>query len=187
MSTNSNPELENLKTQVAKVYGGRISTTNDFSELAEAIKAKTGQMVSDSTLKRIWGYVNYTPQPHTTTLNIIAQYAGYGSYREFCNSMNLSSSFFACDKIVTAELTPGDKILLGWAPDREVIIEFNGGLSFTVIDGGTSKLENGDRLEADEFLKGVPMFFGKVQRGSTELPAYVAGKAMGIIKLEMVC
>jgi len=186
MSTNTKPEIEDLKQEVANVYGGRISTTNDFSELSEAIKKKTGQLISDSTLKRIWGYVNYNPQPHTSTLNIIAQYAGHNSFRDFCNSRQISSSFFVCDRIVASELECGDKVLLGWSPDREVILEFLGDIQFKVVDGSTSKLQSGDIVETSEFLKGFPLFFGKVMRGQDVLPAYVAGKSLGLNKLEKI-
>lgn len=186
MLTDKNQEIDDLKKEISKIYGGRISTTNDFIELADAIKEKTGQPISDSTLKRLWGYVNYNPQPHTATLNVIAQYIGFRTFREFCNSRQISSAFFTCDRIEVKELAPEDLIILGWSPDREVMLKYLGNLQFTVTDGGTSKLEAGDVLEASEFLKGVPMFFGKVVRDGKELPAYVAGKAMGISKLEMV-
>jgi len=186
MSTNNNPELELLKQEVSRIYGGKISTSNDFAELSESISASIGQMISDSTLKRIWGYVNYNPQPHTTTLNLLAKYVGHSSFREFCNANRISSAFFSCNRIDTADLEKGDKILLGWNPDREVILQYQGDLKFTVIDAGTSKLQEGDIVESSEFLNSVPCFFGKVIRGDQTLPAYVAGKSMGLSKLEMV-
>lgn len=186
MSTNTFFELETLRESVAKKFGGRLSTANDFGELSGVIFEATGHLISESTLKRVWGYVNYTPQARTTTLDILAKYAGHESFRTFCLELQKNSAFFACDKIIAADLTEGDCISIGWAPDREIIIKYLGLSRFQVNDGGKSKLQKGDIIEATEFLKGVPMFFARVLRGNEELPAYVAGKAGGLTKLELI-
>ncbi len=58
-------------------------TTYDFEKLSEAIEEATGVMLSVTTLKRLWGKLKYTNMPATTTLNTLAQYAGYADWREF--------------------------------------------------------------------------------------------------------
>lgn len=58
-------------------------TTYDFEKLSEAIEEVTGVMLSVTTLKRLWGKLKYTNMPATTTLNTLAQFAGYADWREF--------------------------------------------------------------------------------------------------------
>jgi hypothetical protein len=55
----------------------------DFLELSRKIFDRTGIALSHVTLKRIWGKVRYESLPHTSTLNTIVQFLGYGNWREF--------------------------------------------------------------------------------------------------------
>ena len=55
----------------------------DFEALSERILEETGQMISATTLKRIWGRVAYTSQPSQHSLNTLALFLGYSSWREF--------------------------------------------------------------------------------------------------------
>lgn len=55
----------------------------DFEELSERIFEQTKVSLSSSTLKRIWGKVKYDSSPNLATLNALAQFAGYESWRAF--------------------------------------------------------------------------------------------------------
>jgi hypothetical protein len=52
-------------------------TTYDFEKLSEAIFDRTQVRLSVTTLKRIWGRLKYDSAPTLTTLNTLAQFAGY--------------------------------------------------------------------------------------------------------------
>jgi hypothetical protein len=58
-------------------------TSYDFEKLSAAIEEATGVILSVTTLKRLWGKLKYTNMPATTTLNTLAQFAGYADWREF--------------------------------------------------------------------------------------------------------
>lgn len=58
-------------------------TNEDFEDLSEKVFVRTSVRLSVSTLKRIWGKVRYESSPTTATLNALARYAGFGSWREF--------------------------------------------------------------------------------------------------------
>ncbi|HEX3934825.1 MAG TPA: hypothetical protein VHW43_09110, partial [Puia sp.] len=58
-------------------------TKEDFDELSDRIFEKTTVRLSVSTLKRIWGKVKYDHSPTTATLNALARYAGFESWRDF--------------------------------------------------------------------------------------------------------
>ena len=51
------PETNYLMTLVEKEFHKAVKATSDFDNLAFEIEDKTGEHISVSTLKRIWGYV----------------------------------------------------------------------------------------------------------------------------------
>jgi hypothetical protein len=55
----------------------------DFEKLSERIFEETKVMLSNSTLKRIWGRVRYDSSPNRATLNSLAQFLGYANWLEF--------------------------------------------------------------------------------------------------------
>src|SRR6218665_4129146 len=55
----------------------------DFEKLSDAIHERTTVRLSVTTLKRIWGKLKYDSAPTLTTLNTLAQFAGYSDWRNF--------------------------------------------------------------------------------------------------------
>lgn len=83
---NNEIDVERCKRliEVSLAWGDAVSWTNeDFAELSDRIFAKTSVRLSVSTLKRIWGKVKYDHSPTTATLNVLARYAGFDSWRDF--------------------------------------------------------------------------------------------------------
>lgn len=56
---------------------------SDFMDLSEKIFEKTGVMLSNTTLKRLWGKLKYDSLPTSHTLNVLAQYLDYENWRAF--------------------------------------------------------------------------------------------------------
>lgn len=57
--------------------------SSDFENLNQLILDKTGVSLSVSTLRRIWGRVEYNHLPSVTTLNTLAKFAGFEDWRNF--------------------------------------------------------------------------------------------------------
>jgi hypothetical protein len=57
--------------------------SKDFENLNLLILAKTKVSLSASTLRRVWGRVEYNHLPSTTTLDTLAQFAGFENWRTF--------------------------------------------------------------------------------------------------------
>jgi hypothetical protein len=55
----------------------------DFETLGERVFEETRVVLSVSTLKRVWGKVRYDSLPSATTLNTLAAFLGYTSWRDF--------------------------------------------------------------------------------------------------------
>ncbi|MCB0648236.1 MAG: hypothetical protein KDC49_16315 [Saprospiraceae bacterium] len=58
----------------------------DFENLSQKIFEVTEVSLSSSTLKRIWGKVQYSSSPNITTLNALAQFLGYEHWRAFTSN-----------------------------------------------------------------------------------------------------
>ena len=183
MSMNNSVELEFLKDEICRVYGKPVKSPSDFEGLAAAVETTVAQPVSLSTLKRLWGYVSYDSEPRNSTLDILSRYVGREDFRTLCIELQQTSSFFEADKIMTSALEEGAVLELGWMPDRIVKIEYQGSDRFVVRESLNSKLKVGDIVESAQFIKGQPLFLGKVIRDGKPLQPYVAGKSMGLTRL----
>lgn len=74
-----------------KLDWGAVETWSgtDFENLQQRILDETGVSLSASTLRRIWGRVDYQHLPSGTTLNTLAQFAGYADWRQFVRSQSM--------------------------------------------------------------------------------------------------
>ena len=191
MGTPFIPELGELLHQVEEKFGHRLSTTTDYELLSFVIEREIGELISASTLKRLWGYVSYSSTPRIATMDTLSRYLGHKDFKVFCKVLRDSgavvSSFFTSKTIETASLKEGSSLLLGWAPNRLVEIRFIGGTTFEVVSVENAKLRPGDRFEASEFILGAPLFISSVRRSDgTQTPPYVAAKAEGLNVLEVL-
>ena len=78
--------IELLKQQIEEKVAWGSSTQwahQDFNELSERIWEDTQTKLSVTTLKRLWGKVDYQSQPTANTLNALARFAGYDHWRDF--------------------------------------------------------------------------------------------------------
>src|SRR5258708_26149981 len=57
--------------------------SKDFESLNELIFEKTKVSLSASTLRRVWGRVEYKHLPSGTTLDTLSRFAGFESWRAF--------------------------------------------------------------------------------------------------------
>ncbi len=61
-------------------------TNRDFAELGERVFAETGVHLSHTTLKRLWGKIEYNSSPHPDTLEALAVFAGFENWRSLKRS-----------------------------------------------------------------------------------------------------
>ena len=66
--------------------------TQDFEELSIRMQDSTGRVISTTTLKRIWGHVVYESKPSRHSLDTLAAFVGYDSWRKFTSSLATTTS-----------------------------------------------------------------------------------------------
>lgn len=191
MAKKNIPELAYLLTEVEKKYGRRIATTTDFESLSVVIEHQINELISSSTLKRLWGYVSLNPTPRLATLDLLSRFVGYKDFKDFCNGLKESkaftSTFFSSKCQTVAELKSGACVTLGWAPNRLVTLDYLGNFLFEVKTSENSQLKPGDRFEMSEIIVGFPLYISRILRDGKYTPSYVAGQLDGInlLKVEL--
>lgn len=188
MPANQIPEIALLLEEVERKYGRKVNTSTDFESLSVVIEREIGEYISSSTLKRLWGYVTLKPTPRISTLDVLCRFIGYPSFAEYREALKhlgaVSSAFFTTPYISSADLKPGDNVLIGWPPNRLVTLQYDGDDTYTVVKAENSKLQVGDRFRASQFLLGYPLYIDRVQRPDGTTPSYVAGKNGGLNRVE---
>ena len=183
------PELAFLLEEVEKKYGRRIATTTDFESLSVVIEHQIGELLSSSTLKRLWGYVSLNPTPRVATLDILSRFVGQKNFKAFCESLKNSkafvSTFFTAKYQTVAELASGVSVTVGWAPNRLVRLNYLGDFQFEVVSSENSQLLQGDRFELSEIIVGYPLYISRILRDGEYTPSYVAGQQGGINLLKV--
>lgn len=92
-----------LKDKIEKAMGHAMLTPRDFESLSRHIKERTGECVSPSTLKRIWGYMKDGGEPRPSTLNVLAQYLGYSDISQLACDSGETSSIMIQNNSVNAD------------------------------------------------------------------------------------
>jgi len=69
--------------EVEKKYGGKIATSSDCKYLSLEINDTINELISDSTLRRFFGFLQTSSKPSTVTLNILSKYIGFEDWKDF--------------------------------------------------------------------------------------------------------
>ena len=80
-----------LRQKIEEKVGRQMYTPKDFELLSTCILNELHENVSPSTLKRMWGYVPTSSMPRESTLDILAQFLGYGNWQAYCDKASTPS------------------------------------------------------------------------------------------------
>lgn len=174
-------------------YGRKEIYSADCELIANAInKGYSGPVVSTSTIKRLLGFVGTpetAPTPRANTLDIIAKWLDYDSYKSLLASIGKSddsSEFTSLHCIEVASLEEGCQIHLRYEPSRMIMMTYLGDGQFVVNEAKNSKLMQGDRLQITHIVLGQEMLVREVVRDGRSLGGYRAGKNGGLTSIEII-
>ena len=80
--------IERLKASAEQKVGRQMHTPKDFDYLRDCIYEECHEMVSLSTLKRLWGYDRYEGTPRVSSLTPIARYVGFRDWDDFLHDQS---------------------------------------------------------------------------------------------------
>ena len=128
------PQIFLLRKAVEQAIDFPLSTHGDFLRLSAGIEFTLREHMSESTLERLWGYsTRHYDTVSVRTLNVLARFVGYQSWEEFhtiAERTGSESELFIDSSICSADLNIGDKLRIGWPPDRICIIRYLGDNNF---------------------------------------------------------
>lgn len=174
-----------LTAAIEASVGRRIRTPRDFAFLRQSIFARLGIYISESTLKRVWGYIS-GGETRPYTLDVLSSFLGYGSWEEFIGVSEQSggappSSFVLSRHLcVDRELRPGARVLLVWQPGRKCLISYLGDNSFKVVESENTRLRPDDTFSCAFIIEGEPLYLDNLRQGARPPVSYVCGRISGV-------
>lgn len=174
--------IKQLILHIENIVGRKILSPRDFDFLVRQLEGFTGERISISTLKRIWGYTQTNCGFSQHSLDLLARMAGYTCWNTFCDDKSEipTSQFFINQKVFSYALEVGEKMKLTWMPDRVVHIEYQGNNKFVVLTSQNSKLQAGDIFHCEQFMESEPLVMTHLIREGMPPCDYICGKQGGI-------
>lgn len=188
-----NKKIEMLIKEVEEKMGKKLVSPNDFKELIDCIynqKTHPNDMLSTSTIKRLWGYVDNNHAYRFYTMSVLARFVGYKDWADFCDKLEqrgeTDSDFITAQQIKVEDLSEGDIIEIGWMPNRRCVLCYLGDDTFRVESVENSKLATGDTFKAVLFCLGTPLYVSSLCCQAGEGLSYVAGEKHGLTLLRLL-
>ena len=187
------PQIQALRQQVETCFGKRLAVHADFVALSAKIVSLQREHISESTLERVW---RYSTRGYRTislrTLDVLAVYAGYTSWQAFCDELRLfgdsQSEMFVCQTVCTEDLRIGDRLRIGWLPDRMCEIRYIGDNHFVAEHCENATMQAGDTFCCLQFHLGHPLLMLDFRRDTSDTSTccYLVGRRDGLTQLQLL-
>lgn len=192
MAVKSNiPQISALRKRVEERFGKPLTVHADFLALVAVIEMEQRQHISESTLERVWGYSTRgydTISIHT--LDVLAQYATECYWEDFCRLLHAESEceseLFDVEHISSSDLSVGDRLQIGWLPDRLCEVRYLGDNRFVAERCENSKMQRGDTFSCLQFALGKEVVLTDLHQAATPenaLKIYSIGRKNGLTTL----
>ena len=170
---------------IDEMMGHRMQTPKDFEQLRDRIYIRQHVLISTSTLKRVWGYLDSKSKPRMTTLNTLAFFLGYTDYAAFCQSLgddgqSPSSPVVSRHINVRDELMENEELTLYWQPGRVCRVRYLGNLQFQVVSSERTRLQAEDYFQCSLIVEGEPLYLTNLLQKGHLATNYVCGKNGGV-------
>ena len=171
------------KDLIEQRTGRQFSVLHDFDWLATEILQTTHTYISPTTLRRFWGYQEHASL-RTASLNIIATFIGYATWADFAKAMadgnSPQSGNIVRRRLLASELLKGTHIELRWAPDRCVVVRYEGKQTFCIVSVEGSKLLPGGMFHCMMMLENEPLYLSSLTYPDSPPSDYICGQSTGV-------
>lgn len=187
------PEIATLRQRIRNCLGTNLNVHSDFVGLRDSIFNKTKELISETTLERLW---NYSTRGYGSvsqrTLDVLCSYLGFANWDSFVKSLReengCESDIFDQNFIISSDLRPGDSLRIGWQPDRICTIRYIGENKFVALETKNSKLKPGDTFLCLKFQLHSPLYLENLTSSDGELKGarYGVGLRNGLSMLQIL-
>lgn len=174
---------KNIIKLLEEKSGKPLNSSSACERLVLDIETETGEKLGFTTLKRLLGFTFERAEPRQSTLDILARYLGFISYKELEDVIkNIGDSNFDsnAESIISSRLPANAKINLSYYPNRSLTLQHITNDKFIVMESVNGSLKSGDIIFVDSFTDGLPLMVKNVIRFGESLGSYMAGKKLGI-------
>lgn len=183
-------DIHRLISDTESKLGRVVNTPAGFYALRSAIFDEAHEIVSVSTLMRMWSYVATDVKPRTSTLDVLAHYLGHACYADYIHSDRtdgiLSSDIILSHGFVVDEqLDCGDRLRLSWLPDRICDVAYLGSNAFRIVAAEKTHLHVGDTFNCAMIIENEPLYLSHLCHDDLPPRAYVCGLHGGV-RLELL-
>lgn len=183
-------DIRALIASIEEAIGYKVTGPKNFNRLVDFILERTGEYVSATTLKRIWGYLDEPLKTRYNTLSTLARAIGYRDYNDFlqrndnapCETKIPSTEKYGKSIDVLADLETGDRVDLYWHPGRECKVRYLGDMTFVVEESRLTRLKPRDTFRCHLIIAGHPLYLSNLKHGQSRPTAYICGKIHGGIQ-----
>ena len=187
---NHSPEIKCLRSDLEQRVGQQLQSPADFQLLIQQIWEKNHAVLSLSTIKRLWGYVESNGTPRLSTLNTLAKFLDFADWNAYLVALEqrggTESAMFTGEGMQTADLQVGDRIAVAWQPNRQCTFRYIGDNQFVVEESKNAKLQRGTIFSAARFMIGQPMYLDNILLADGTHTSYVAGKRNGLTSVTKI-
>jgi len=176
-----------IQEKVEERFGKPIRYAKDCEILSMSIHAFTGEKISCSTVKRLFGLIESDNEPRLYTLDIIAQFLGYLNYDHLLQEFNPNKKELnqAIETIASKDLKKGDTIQLKYAPNRYLAASYIEESVFKIIESNDPKILQDELLTFNNVGIYLPLFASWRSSKNGNAKNIVLGKISGITSIEL--
>ncbi|MBR2166851.1 MAG: hypothetical protein IJ920_00715 [Paludibacteraceae bacterium] len=186
---NRTPELEQLLLDVEEKFGKHPSSPADYKELILAILKETNERLSESTIQRLWGYIQAPNKIRTNTLVPLTRYVGFRDWEEYLQylyeKMQSNANHILDGAICARDLGIGRLVgvQIGF---RQYVFRYLGNKEFQVVEAKHSMLKKGDIFETSFFMEGRPLYLDNWRSEGEAPKVYAAGGGAGLRRVWLI-
>lgn len=178
-------QIQYLCQAIDDLMGRKMQSPKDFEQLRSRIFSLQRVLISTSTLKRVWGYLDNPSEPRKATLDTLAYFLGYTDYDAFCQSQAddgqpVSNPVVSRHINVCDDLSANDELTLYWQPGRVCRVRYLGNLQFQVVSSERTRLLSGDYFQCSLIVEGEPLYLTNLLQRGRLATNYVCGKKGGV-------
>ena len=187
------PQIVALRKCVELRFAKPLAVHGDFIMLVDDIQKCLREHISETTLERVW---NYSTRGNSSvslrTLDVLAKYSKDCSWFDFCkllsDEMGEESELFSVELISSDSLSVGQRLRIGWLPNRLCVIRYLGDNRFVAEHCENSKMKEGATFSCLLFSLGKEVILTDFKQNESDADgnSYAIGLRNGLTTLEVI-
>ena len=184
------PQIVALRNSVEVRFGRPLTIHNDFLLLVADIEKCLHEHISETTLERVW---NYSTRGYNTvslrTLNVLSRYCTDCEWFQYCDMLKADeSALFNVEAVYSANLTPGQRLRIGWLPNRVCVIRYLGDNRFVAEQCENATMKEGASFSCLLFTLGKEAILTDFKQNDSDPQgfSYAVGTKNGLTTLVVI-